>query len=436
MNLTKCFVAGLCLTAMTASAVELKANAFEAGEPGTGWSFDGVKDWDTTGVRVDGDASLEGYTAARPMTGVTSNKVLKLDTEGGVWTNTVVDGSFASAPVYADMLVKFVPSEELPSVDSAVKLAIAVTNGYLAVTKDDGLGGNEWVGTSTAIDTSLWYRVTVMLTFDDPLVKATVKINETAVIVEGNTLFDITDNDGFQTLNSIGFQGTGFIDEVVVRDDDPISTAVLLTLSFTAGTDIASVLVGGNPKNSGDTVASGSELVITAAQWKEIADVTGPSTVTWGDSAAGDTCVTVTVANATATTVTITAQTESTSTGTSGTGTSFDGAPMNKVATWALANGVTTLTSGIYDQYLFNLDDAATVPDLLIKSITVSGSTVTVTVEATGINFTTINGTLKLKSYPTLGGAETVHTITFSGTTTAEIVQDIGSNKFVKASVE
>ncbi len=221
MNLTKCFVAGLCATAMTASASFLGAtNDFEGG------TLEGV--W-TGGINATAivDASTGVTDANSPIVGVTDSKLLKLDTEGGVWTNEVTDGSFASAPVYADMLVKFVPSEELPSVDSAVKLAIAVTNGYLAVTKDDGLGGNVWVGTSTAIDTSLWYRVTVMLTFEDPLVKATVKINETAVTVDGNTLFDITDNEGFQTLNSIGFQGTGFIDEVAVRNDDPFGSSTV-----------------------------------------------------------------------------------------------------------------------------------------------------------------------------------------------------------------
>lgn len=439
MNLTKCFVAGLCLTAMTAAAVEIKANAFEtlADKQQSGWWVGADKSLQSDGIVVDGDASLNGYLGVRPMTGVTSNQVLKLDTEGGVWTNTVNQpfaGEGNPVEIYADMLVKFVPSEELP--DEATlsgKLAIAVKadgNGTnrLNITWNDGNGFATWSEIATKeVSTSLWHRVTVkMYTKDEGVTPwATVYLNNDEVLDQ---------QINGQTLYSIGFQGTGFIDEVVVRDDNPISTGTFLILSFSTG--IESVFVGETQKNSGDTVLSGSDLIIKAAQWKEIADVTGPSTVTWVTGAAGASAATVTVANATATTVTITAQTETSSTGTSGTGTSFDGAPMNKVATWALANGVTALTSGIYDQYLFNIDDTATVPTLRITSVSISGSDVTVTVTADGTNFTSINGTLKLKSYATLGATPTVHTITFSGTTTATITQNIGTDKFVKAAVE
>lgn len=431
MNLTKCFVAGLCLTALTASAGFIKTNAFE-GEPSTGWWVGDEDTLTTRSVPNDSENGRASYGGTRPMADAANANVLKLDTEGGVWTNTI-EQSYQEASIYADMLVKFVPSEELPDVDFMVKLAIAVTNGYLVVTREDGNGGNEWVGTSVAVDTSLWYRVTVQLTYEDPVSKATVRVNGTEVSVGGLTSFVITDNDGWATLKSIGFQGTGFIDEVAVSDNDPISTGTLLTLSFATG--IESVFVGETEKTTGQTVLSGDTLVITAAQWKEIASLTGPETVTWVAGGIGSSVATVTVANASATTVTITAQTE-TSTEPIGGGTAFSGEESNKVATWALANGVTTLSNDMYDQYLLNIAEDAEVPDLLITSISVSGSTVTVTVAAAGVNFTTINGTLKLKSYPTLGGAETVHTITFSGTTTATITQDIGSNKFVKASVE
>jgi hypothetical protein len=431
MNLTKCFVAGLCLSALTASAGFIKTNAFE-GEPSTGWW---VGDGDTLTTRSVPNDTVNGrasYGGVRPMADAANENVLKLDTEGGVWTNEV-GVSFETVPVWADMLVKFVPSEELPTLTDgklavAIKLAVDGTN-YLNVANNNG-STFAWAETAQAIFTSDWYRVTVKMSWDDELEAtfAQVSVNGTAVgsplVLDGNT-----------TLNSIGFQGTGYIDEVVVRDDDPISTAVLLTLSFVSGTDIASVLVDGNPKNSGDTVASGSDLVITAAQWKEIASVTGPSTVTYVAGAAGSSAATVTVANATATTVTIAAQTE-TSTTPIGGGTAFSGEESNKVATWALANGVTTLSNDMYDQYLLNIAEDADVPDLLITSISVSGSTVTVTVAAAGVNFTTINGTLKIKAYPTLGGAETVYTANVTGYSPVTIVQDIGSNKFVKAAVE
>lgn len=433
MNLTKCFVAGLCLSAMTASAGFVVSNAFEATDSGTGWTF-GDKTWSTVGVRVDNDAvnGRASYTGNRPMPGSDNNIVLKLDTEGGIWTNTVGASFSGEDVVYADMLVKFVPSEELPTLTDG-KLAIAIKAGldgtnYLNIANNDS-STFAWAETAQAIDTSAWYRVTVKMYFESDWTFGQVYVNGTAV---GSPLA----LDGDTTLNSIGFQGTGYVDEVAVRDDDPIATAVLISLSFSTG--IQSVYVGETAKNTGDTVATGSDLIITAAQWKEIASVSGTDvTVDWVAGAAGDSIATVKVSAVTSGKIaTITAQTETSTAATSGSGTSFDGAPMNKVASWALLYGVTSLSNGIYDNYLFNIDDAATVPTMNITSITVSGSTVTVTVTAGSTDFTAINGTLKLLSYATLDATPTTHTITFSGTTTATITHDIGTDKFVKALVE
>ena len=439
MNLTKWFAAGLCLTAMTVSAGFTKTNSFEAGEAGTGWTFDGLKDWDTTGVRVDNDAvnGRDSYTGARPLPGVANAKVLKLDTEGSVWTNTVnhpfpVNGN----KVYADMLVKFVPSEELPTIGSDVKLAVAVKAGTpntlaISVIDQDLQAGdtNVWLVTDGAIDTNSWYRLTIeMVNVAGIYALASVKTNGALV----NQTQYFINQAGFN-LNSIGFQGTGYIDEVTVGDSNPISTSILLTLSFAAGID--SVFVGATQKYTDDTVNSGDTLVITASQWKEIATLTGPSTITWVDGGLGSSVATVTVANASATTVGITAQTE-TSTTPIGGATFFSAQQSSTVATWALANGVTVLANGIYDQYLFNLATNG-VPILLITSISVSNTTVQVSVMSTNnSNFASgINGTLKIKAYPVLGGTPEVYT-GFLGTTNAVFTTDIGTNKFIKAMVE
>lgn len=435
MNLTKLCVAGMCLTALTASAGMIKSNAFETADVGTDWTFDGAKGWDTIGVRVTNDTvnARGDYSGVRPYASAANEKVLKLDTEGKVWTNTVEE-SFADVPVYVDMLVKFVPSESLPEVDNLVKLALAITNDVLAVTRYNA-GQNEWFITTTTINTSLWYRVTVKLEFLDPERKANVKINGTDVTVGGETVFRITDNEGYAILKSIGFQGTGFIDEVVVTKDNPISTGTTLILSFTSG--IESVFVGETQKTSGQTVLSGDTLVIKAALWKEITDVTGPATVTWVSGGPLASAATVTVANATSTTVLIADQTE-TSTAAIGGGTSFVNEESNKVATWALANGVTTLSNGIYDQYLFNIPTNS-MPSLFITSIAVSNSTVTVEVQTTNnVDLVTgINGTLQIKAYPVLGGTPELFYGAFSGTTNVTVfTQDIGTNKFVKAAVE
>jgi len=217
MNLTKCLLASLCISAMTASAgMWPQENSFEDG------TFYGV--WTAPQVAiVDGSTGLTD--ADTPIVGAGDTRVLQLATEGTTWTNEVNalfagEGAPASGALYIDMLAKFVPSEELPPVDGSVKLAMAMTNGLLAVTKDAG-GVNTWVVTGTAIDTSSWYRVTVMLSYVEGFPKATVKINQNEVSVDGVTSFFITDNNADGKLNGIGFSGTGFIDEVVVTDIDP-----------------------------------------------------------------------------------------------------------------------------------------------------------------------------------------------------------------------
>jgi len=221
MNLTKCFVAGLCVSALTASAAITQSDAFEGGVYSGNWLGVGLNYDPVAGPVVDGDA-YPSYQGVRPLTDVTTNRVLKLDTEGGIWTNTV-NQSFETNAVWVDMLVKFVPSEDLPTFSPVTdgKLAIAVkadaggTN-LLNIANNNGFSFT-WNPTAREISTSEWYRVTVKLYYDSLVLGTTaaqVSINGTDV----GTPLELNANT---TLFSIGFQGTGFIDEVVVRDDPP-----------------------------------------------------------------------------------------------------------------------------------------------------------------------------------------------------------------------
>jgi len=233
MNLTKCFAAGLCLTAMTASAVNIKANPFEtqADLQQIGWWVGLDKTLESSGIVVSGDASLNGYTSTRPMTGVTSNNVLKLDTAGGVWTNTVAGASFPADgnKVFADMLVKFVPSEELQTIGTDVKLAVAVLAGTpnkLAVSvinQGAGTATNVWLVTEGAIDPNAWTRLTIEMGNISDTTYAYVKTNGVLVYfgVQSDPNMLLPNGSLDFNLNAIGFQGTGFIDEVVVSDTDP-----------------------------------------------------------------------------------------------------------------------------------------------------------------------------------------------------------------------
>jgi hypothetical protein len=376
------------------------------------------------------------------MPGSANEKVLKLDTAGTVWSNNVTGAYFAEAPIWVDMLVKFVESDTLPELtDPNVKLAIAATNGWLMVTRSTGTE-NVWTNTAAAINTSLWYRVTVMLETDTTANKffATVTLNGSAQPVTGDK-FEIYHTDENVALNSIGFQGTGYIDEVVVRDDAPFGDAgVEITLSFAAG--VQSVyIVGGAQKLDTEKVPDGTDLEITAAQWKEISGVSGDGVdVTWlSGSQVGDSIVTVKVEAASSATVTISAQTETSPTPYPGT-TSFTNAPADKVAEWALTNLISNLaglTEDIYDDYLFNVATNSN-PTLMINSISVSGTTATVTVGAGTVDFSKINGKLKITAYPTLGGTPTNYpsvTVPVS-TNNVTITQDIGENKFIKARID
>ncbi|MEI6646116.1 MAG: hypothetical protein WCP12_08760 [bacterium] len=435
MNLTKCFVAGLCISAMTASAGILQSDAFENNTYSGNWS--GGLSLTLGGSVTNGDASLEGYTLARPMTGVTSNRVLQLNTEGSVWTNTVGASFAGTTNVFADMLVKFVPSEELPVIGTDVKLAVAVLAGTpnrLAISVIDQVnqGTNAWILTTGAMDTNVWYRLTVNL-YCDVNQDAYAYVKTNGVLVNVAPYFV---NQADKKLNSIGFSGTGFIDEVVVRTDDPFVTEIPLTLSFSTGVD--SVYVGEIQKTTGQPVLSGASLIITASKWYEIANVAGTDVMTnWVAGAIGDSAATVTVtAAASGKTVTITPRTE-TSTAPQGGSTLFSGQQANKVAAWAIAKGVTTLLDANYPQYLFNIATNATVPTLSIKSVAISNTTATVSVQAGTTDFSpsAINGALKIKGYPTLGGTAEVYGTGFTGTTNAIFVQDIGTNKFIKAMV-
>jgi hypothetical protein len=280
------------------------------------------------------------------------------------------------------------------------------------------------------VDTNSWCRLTVELKNYDGFTGASIKTNGALV---NQSPYYVNESD--KTLNAIGFQGTGYIDEVVIRDDDPFAgNAATLTLFFATG--IGSVYEGVTQKNSGDTVTSPADLIIVATNFYEIASVTGVDT-SWIVNGINQTGGIVTVSSTTNATVTITAQAE-TSTDPYPNSGAFTNQPADKVATWAIAKGVTALDDNMYNQYLFNIDELADNPTLVINSIAVTNTTVTVMVGAGTNNLSILNGTLKLKAYPVLGGTPVNYTneVALVGTTNVTVQVNIGTNKFVKALVE
>lgn len=437
MKKFKLFVVSICFIVVTVSAgFVVDTNDFEGGSLNGIWSG-GVTSFNISNITVVGISDTN-----TPIVGTGNTKVLKLDTEGGVWTNTI-NASFSTNAIFIDMLVKFVPSETLPlfSFDAGVeKLALAVrtTEGGTNLLNIGSHNGNEfaWTEISKEIITSQWYRVTIKLytkdlyLFEDETTYAQIYIDGVSIglplLLDSNT-----------TLRSLGFQGTGFVDEIAIRND-PLypDTVVLLTLKFSAG---ETVFVGSTEKFDSETVQNNAQLVITAAKWMEIADVTGPY-VKWDNgSVQGNTNVTVTVSElnepAIYTNIYITSRVESSITPWGGL-TAFANHPATNVAAWARSNYLTSLDD-YYNNYLLNVT-TNNLPDLFITSIAVTNTTVTITVMSSGlgVDFEKINGVLKLKVYSELGGTPTNIEAIVTGTFTATVQADIGTNKFVKALVE
>jgi len=199
-----------------------------------------------------------------------SNKVIKLNTEGDTLTNSFVGGtgtSFDGTNMYVDMMANFVVSEDLPTAianDYGVKSAVflkadsATTNLYVY----HGLrgGGTNQAPTfsiitnASAVLPGTWYRLTIEMAsyYSDPnrAEAFRVKVNG-AVMYGSNTMaygdnwrsrvFNDPDNapdggawfmsaarrpgsspnESMYNINSIAFQGTGMIDDLVVTTNMP-----------------------------------------------------------------------------------------------------------------------------------------------------------------------------------------------------------------------
>ena len=148
----------------------------------------------------------------------THQKVLLLDTEGDVVTNSVAypgaEGSvsFASKPVYVDMRVRFDPISDPPAEESLTdaKLALFVS----ADAKLVAVHANGWTTNSTVLDTNLWYQVTVKM-LDG---KFDVLLNDAPVPVMTNLVLK---NVGANTLTAASFCGTGLIDDLYISHGNP-----------------------------------------------------------------------------------------------------------------------------------------------------------------------------------------------------------------------
>jgi len=419
-------------------------------------------------ISAEGDASklvavdagnLAYAASSRPMTGVESNLVLNLETEGQTLTRTVDGGpmNFVSgAPVYVDTLIKFTPSEDDPVIeDTQVKAAVFVNveSNLVVYCNDLDLAVKTQVVTEVAINPEQWYRLTILMSqlSSTPVFK--VYLDGTAI----SSAIGYDDGGSHPgewfasasvdpTLNAVAFQGTGMIDELVVSDEVSFGgmAAVMLTLSFDDA--LMDVTQGATTLAPNDTVEVGSTIAIDAIDWYEIASVTGDGVVYTGPigSQTNTTSGDLTMVTPAETTVTITAQYYTGAIDT-GLGAAVDA---TKLSAWAVANSkseaeVIANAASWMDDYLLNVapDTDATIQ---ITSIVVdeTGETATITVGAstTDVHLDQLNGTLVVYTTDELGvgfGEPTGEfEVTVEGATESTVVVNFAGGKFIKAVVK
>lgn len=424
-------------------------------------------------VETTGDA----YQGVRPLVVETTTRHLQLETENNTLTryvafDTEVDGwgpgldkktptsvSFASQPKFVDTLIKFTPSEDDPSIDDPmIKVAIYVNAStnlavYCRAINEtlDGFGDPETIVFDRFVNPEQWYRLTIKMTtymgamnafqiwLDGELLTHAKGAQEPPAF-NGAYFFPVDASDS--TLSQVSFQGTGAVDDLSVADGmaQAGSAGILLTLAFDSA--LVSVVQGETTLASNDTVEASSTITITAADWYEIASVSGTGVTYGGTTGAGVTNSTGELSAAEAATVTIVAQ-QNTSTGAISTGLGGGSLPANKVAAWALANelGSGDLTSAMLDDYLMGVAPGTDAkPE--IKSIVIDEAEeeATITVGATSqlVDLTEINGTIVVSTTEDLATAFTPQSITpFSiSSGSATIVVPFTAGNFIKVSVE
>ena len=462
------------VAAFSASATIFVGDSFEAGAANEGAVNKPIGQYkqvvsgplnETTNrvwTALEGDASklvadTSAYAGVRPLWGVDTNLVLNLETEGQTLTRTLGEPKTftAEAPIYIDTLIKFTPAEENPDIRNQpggenVKVAVFVnaqTNLVIYHGTESGSPGTTVVSSLGVIDASRWYRLTICLgdLQGGPAFK--VYLNEEAI-----STADGYDNNlaqpgpwflsaaGLQkTVSGVALQGTGMIDELVVTDSLLPPHGVYLAFNEA----LVSVTKGGSTVQSNALIITPAEIVIDAADWYQIASVTG--SVYGAYSGPVGTLVNVstgTVDEVCGETVTITAVPYSSGSAIStGLGGSL---PADKVAAWALANtlGESDLNGAMLDDYLMNVAPGTDAKPV-ITSIAVDEGTgvATISVKATsaGVDFTAINGTLVVYTADTLNEAFTESAsfgVTVLGSDEVTIEVPLAAGKFIKAVVK
>lgn len=409
----------------------------------------------------------------------------------------------AATGTYLDTLVQFtVTEDEAPTVGENDKLAIwlqadeGTTNlmvkaGYYDASGTFISGGTNFVLSGVTVQPGTWYRLTVKA-IDDvvdstseyasfyKLPVFTIQIDGTYLtateatlpteytsglgtsgILTQNTVSEFTNGKYFlnlqqgtpgvaTTLQGVGFQGTGAVDEIVWTDDDPFPASVVqFTLTYTAGdanvtlgavtytidggeaqtvtfsNDAATIVSNATVTIAAPTFASGYQLAALTVGGTAVASPTFPYTFTL----TADTTVAITSA-AVASYPTYVGENATLRT-------QYDA--------WKTTNGADS-ESAYEKQFLLNVAPSTTVADdaLVIESITESETAgawdIVVSTTVTGAALSdgsaaTYNGYLLVKAEDTLAGLATATPVAYPVTavTGGKVKITVTAGKFMKA---
>ncbi len=402
---------------------------------------------------VTNDTARADYDGIEPITDPAANElVLELATEGNTLTRHVIDDSStgrtfsAASPVYVDTLIKFTPSEDTPTISNDVKIAVYVNvNSNLVVYHGTETGSVHSVF-DKKISPNAWKRLTIKLNADGATYWCSIYLDSDELTHpnangDEHNLF-LTAASG-NVLNAVAFQGTGYVDELVVSDAADLGDHVGIVLTLSWDTGILSVTTNNVAVENNGTVPNGAAIAITAKDWYKVAAVTGaafsPELTEPAKSASG----TVTAATNTNVAITSAVNTGITAMGSN----TVNGA---KLAAWAITNNksesdVQANATDWYDEYLLNIAPSEEPATIAITSITLGVDTATIDVVAaasTAVDFASINGTLNIYAAEDLVtgfGTTPVATslLTFTpANNTNTVVVPLTSGNFIKAKIE
>lgn len=200
-----------------------------------------------TNMTYEFDPVTEGITWPLPgsiSAPIAHQKVLKLNTEGGTLAASLdtTATAFSSQDIYVDTMVNMVISEDDPSFTEITDAKVAVfanatSNLVIRHGMFDGEDNIYATNSETAVvvDPEAWYRLTITLKREYITVKSAnysmFQVYLDGVLVTSENTYEDdwflaavdTGTQDYDILTAVAFQGTGFIDDLVVTRADPFA---------------------------------------------------------------------------------------------------------------------------------------------------------------------------------------------------------------------